>query len=40
MDPVIKVARMIKNYLYGVISYFRHRITNAIAEGLNSKIAT
>ena len=35
-----KVARMIRNYLYGILSYFKHHITNAIAEGLNSKIAT
>lgn len=38
--PVIRAARTIKHYLYGVLSYFRHRITNAMAEGLNSKIAT
>jgi transposase len=23
-----------------VLTYFKHRITNAVAEGLNSKIAT
>ena len=40
LEPVKKVARMMKNYLYGILSYFRHHITNAIAEGLNSKIAT
>lgn len=40
LEPVRKVARMMKNYLYGILSYFRHHITNAIAEGLNSKIAT
>lgn len=40
LKPVIKAARTIKHYLYGVLSYFTHRITNAIAEGLNSKIAT
>ncbi|MEM4091163.1 MAG: transposase [Thermoplasmatales archaeon] len=27
-------------YLYGVLPYFKHHITNAIAEGMNSKIAT
>lgn len=31
---------MMRNYLYGIMSYFRHRVTNDIAEGLNSKIAT
>jgi transposase len=37
---VERVAKMIKHYLYGIMSYFHHHITNAIAEGLNSKIAT
>ena len=40
LESVKDVARMMKNYLYGILSYFTHRITNAIAEGLNSKIAT
>ena len=33
-----KVAWMIKNRLDNVVSYAEHRITNAVAEGLNSKI--
>jgi transposase len=33
-----KVAWMIKNRLDNVVSYAKHRITNAVAEGLNSKI--
>jgi transposase len=40
MTPVIKVAKMIKRHLSNVMSYFNHRITNAVAEGLNSKIQT
>jgi len=40
LEPMKKVAWMMKHYLYGILSYFRHHITNAIAEGLNSKIAT
>ena len=32
------VARMIKSRLANVVSYCRHFITNAVAEGLNSKI--
>ena len=40
LEPVRKVAGMMKHYLYGILSYFRHHITNAVAEGLNSKIAT
>lgn len=40
MKPVIAVARMLKTRLPNVMSYFNHRITNAVAEGLNSKIQT
>jgi transposase len=38
IEPMKKVARMIKTRLGQVVSYCRHRITNAVAEGLNSKI--
>lgn len=38
LAPVAKVARMIKKHLAGLLAYFRHRITNAATEGLNSKI--
>ena len=31
---------MIKNYLSNVLTCFKHRISNAVAEGLNSKIQT
>lgn len=40
LPPVIKVARMIKNHIENVLTYFDHRITNAVSEGLNSKIQT
>jgi transposase len=41
LKPVIKVAYMIKRHLYGVMNFFSAaRITNAAAEGLNSKIQT
>jgi transposase len=40
LPPVKKVARMIKSHLANVLSYFDHRITNAVSEGLNSKIQT
>jgi transposase len=40
LQPVIKVARMIKRHLANVLTYFDHRITNATSEGLNSKIQT
>ena len=40
LKPMTEVARRVKDHLTGVMSYFTHRITNAVAEGLNSKIAT
>jgi transposase len=40
VEPVIRKAKMIRNHLAGVMAYFIHRITNAIAEGMNSMIAT
>lgn len=38
LAPVAKVAWMLKDRLAHVVSYVKHRITNAVAEGLNSKI--
>lgn len=38
LKPVIEVAGMIRRHLANVMTYFRHRISNAVAEGLNSKI--
>jgi len=38
LEPVKKVARMLKKHLKGLLAYFRHWITNAATEGLNSKI--
>jgi transposase len=40
LKPVKKVARMIHRHLENVLTYFDHRITNAVSEGLNSKIQT
>jgi transposase len=40
LSPMIEVARMLKRHLAGVLSYIRHRVTNALAEGINSKIET
>ena len=40
LAPVRKVARMIHRHLDNVLTYFDHRITNAVSEGLNSKIQT
>jgi transposase len=40
LRPMIKAAETIKRHLANVMSYFSHRITNAVSEGLNSKIQT
>ena len=40
LDPIIAVARLIKRHLHNVLAYFDHPITNAVAEGINSKIQT
>lgn len=38
LQPVIDVARTLKRHLPGLLTYCKHRITNAVSEGLNSKI--
>ncbi|MDM4018505.1 transposase [Roseiconus lacunae] len=38
MEPRKTVARSIKERLANIVSYGTHRITNAVAEGINSKI--
>ena len=40
LEPVRKVAKTLKDHLYGILSYFAHPITNAMSEGINSKIET
>jgi transposase len=40
LSPMIEAARMLKRHLAGVLSDIRHRVTNALAEGINSKIET
>lgn len=40
LGPVIKVAGTLKRHLHNVLTYIEHRITNAVSEGLNSKIGT
>ena len=40
LDPVIDVARMLHRHLQGVLNFFANRVTNAVSEGLNSKIQT
>lgn len=38
LKPVVKVAKMLKKHLQGLLTYFEYPITNAVSEGLNSKI--
>jgi transposase len=38
LEPVKKVAEMVKRHIEGVMNYFLHPITNAVSEGLNSTI--
>jgi transposase len=40
LRPVVKVARMIKKHFENIVTYLKHPITNAVSEGLNSKIQT
>jgi transposase len=40
LAPIIDAAKLIARHLPSVPTHFAHRITNAVAEGLNSKIAT
>lgn len=38
LEPVKKVAKMIQRKLDNVVTYCQHFVTNAVSEGLNSKI--
>jgi transposase len=38
LPPMIKAAKTLHRHLDGMLSYFRHGITNAFVEGMNSKI--
>ncbi len=38
LKPIKKVAKMLQRRLPNVLTYFKHRITNAISEGFNSRI--
>lgn len=38
LAPVIETAKTLKRHLPGLLTYLKHRITNAVTEGLNSKI--
>ena len=38
LAPMVKVAYMLKTHLENILTYLRHRVTNAMTEGLNAKI--
>ena len=38
LKPIEKVAKMLRGHLEGLLNYFDHRVTNATAEGFNSRI--
>jgi len=38
LQPIIDVAKTFNNHLKNLLTYFRHRITNAKSEGFNSRI--
>jgi transposase len=38
LKPVVAVARMLQRHLANLLTYLKHHITNAVTEGLNSKI--
>jgi transposase len=40
LGPVIDAAKTLKSHISNIMTYFRHKITNALSEGLNSKIQT
>ena len=38
LQPIKKAAKTIKTHIDNIVTYARHRITNALAEGINTKI--
>jgi transposase len=38
LPPMIQAAKTLNNHLTNIMTYFKHHISNATAEGLNSKI--
>jgi len=38
LAPMIRVARMLRGRLANVLTYLKHRVTNAVSEGLNARI--
>lgn len=40
LPPMKQVARMVKSHLPNILTYYAHRVTNAVSEGINSAIQT
>ena len=40
LAPMKRVARMVKAHLPNILTYYTHRVTNAVSEGINSAIQT
>jgi len=40
LKPMVDAAKTLNRHLPNILTYFKHRITNATCEGLNSKIQT
>lgn len=40
LAPMIRVAKMVKSHLPNILTYYTHRVTNAVSEGINSAIQT
>lgn len=38
LEPVKKVVRLFKTHWANIVTYFRHHLSNALAEGINSRI--
>ncbi len=38
LAPIVKVAKMLRRHFEGLLSYCKHKISNAATEGLNGKI--
>ena len=38
LRPMIAKAKLLKRHLENILTYLKHRITNAVSEGINSKI--
>ncbi len=40
LEPIKKAAKTLKRHHYGIMNFFKHRISNGPAEGINSRIET